>query len=130
MTRRSTKWCRGMLPPLVLILLAGCVTKSEADARARMAYIAGQQAAMMQMQAQQARGPSVTFVGPVRNPVVKWTEDLTLLQAILDAVYTAPGDPRNILIRRNGQEFQVTPRQLLNGQDVPLQNGDVIELQE
>jgi hypothetical protein len=94
-----------------------------------MAYLAGQQAALMQMQQQAARGPSVTVLGPVQNPIVKWKDGLTLGQAIVAAVYTAPTDPRNILIQRSGQQILFDPKRLLRGEDFPLQAGDIVQLQ-
>jgi len=111
------------------LLAGGCVTKSQADAQAHMAYLAGQQAALMQMQQQAARGPSVTVLGPVQNPIVKWKDGLTLGQAIVAAVYTAPTDPRNILIQRSGQQILFDPKRLLRGEDFPLQAGDIVQLQ-
>jgi hypothetical protein len=114
---------------LLAPLLDGCVSKSEAQARAQAAYLAGQRAALMQMQQQQARGPSVTFCGQVQNPLVPWFDGLTLGQAIINAHYHAPSDPSAIVIRRNGQEIRIDPKQLLNGEDFPLQSGDEVELQ-
>jgi hypothetical protein len=130
--QRGPTWSSGGVVVLFALafLLSGCVSKSKADAQARMAYLAGQQAAFMQMQQQQARGPGVTFIGPVQNPFVKWSEGLTLSQAIVSAVYTAPTDPGEIIIRRNGQQIQFDPKQLLRRQDLPLEAGDIIELQQ
>jgi hypothetical protein len=111
-------------------LLAGCVTKSKADAQARAAYLAGQQSAFMQMREQPKQELSVTFVGPFRNPSVKWLPGLTLSQAILSAGYNVTNDPRSILIRRNGGEIQFDPKRLLAGEDFPLEAGDVVVLQQ
>jgi hypothetical protein len=111
-------------------LVSGCISKSKADAQARLAYLAGQRDAMMQMQRQGHRGPVVAFIGPVNNPVVPWQEGMTLSQAIVKAVYNLPTDPTGIVIHRNGQDIQVNPGQLLSGQDVPLQPGDVIEINQ
>src|SRR5436189_109258 len=47
----------------------GCVSKSTAEARMRMAYLAGQHDAMARMQQQHAEGGNVTFNGPFNNPV-------------------------------------------------------------
>jgi hypothetical protein len=110
--------------------LNGCVTKSQADAQVRMAYLAGRQSALIEMQQQQARGPTVTVLGLVQNPLVKWTEGLTLGQAIVNAVYTAPTDPKNIVIRRSGQQIQFDPKRLLRGEDFPLESGDIIQLEQ
>jgi hypothetical protein len=117
-----------LLLPFVL-LATGCVSKSKAEAQARMAYLAGQQAAYAQMQ-QQARNPSVTFVGPVQNPTVPWSEGLTLGRAIVTSVYSSPTDPANIVIRRHGQEILFDPKRLLRGEDFPLESGDIVELRQ
>src|SRR3974390_2780852 len=78
--------------------VAGCVTKSQADLQARMAYLAGQREAYMQMQGQRSRGPVVSFLGPVTNHIVKWTPGLSLSQAILKAEYLSAQDPKIIVI--------------------------------
>src|ERR1035437_11017856 len=72
---------------LLAVLLGGCVSKSKADARARAAFIAGQQQAVARMQQIQGQGPSVTINGEVRNRVVPWTEGLTLAKAVVAADY-------------------------------------------
>ena len=109
-------------------LLSGCVTKSKAEAQARMAYLAGQRQAALQWQ-QTSPGSGVIFVGPVHQPLVTWSEGLMLSQAIVNAGYYAAADPRRIILRREGQEIQVDPKRLLQGEDVPLQPGDIIELE-
>lgn len=112
------------------VLLNGCVTKSQAREQARVAYLAGQRAAYMQQQQERARGPSVTMIGPVTNHFVKWVPGLTLGRAIVKSDYLAAKDPSNIIIRRNGQEMDYDPKRLLQGEDFPLQAGDVVELQQ
>ncbi|HZL43322.1 MAG TPA: hypothetical protein VFD66_08575 [Verrucomicrobiae bacterium] len=114
---------------ITALALSGCVSKSKANTMARMAYLSGQQAGFSQALQQQAHGPGVTFIGQVQNPFVKWHQGLTLSQAIVLAVYTSANDPASIIIRRAGQSIPVDPKQLLNGQDVPLESGDVVELQ-
>jgi protein involved in polysaccharide export with SLBB domain len=104
----------------------GCVTRTKARADAQAAFIAGQQQAMAGIQ--RTQGASVTIIGPVRNPIVPWTEDMTLAKAILAADYTGPTDPNDIVIMRNGRAIKVDPNQLLNGEDVPLQTGDVVQI--
>ena len=69
------------------LVVTGCVTKSKAKADAQAAYFAGQQQAMMRMS--QPQTPVVTFIGPVRNPMVQWSEGLTLANAIVAAGYRA-----------------------------------------
>ncbi|MGA2657146.1 MAG: hypothetical protein ABSH34_06465 [Verrucomicrobiota bacterium] len=113
---------------LICSALAGCVTKAQAKAQARAAYIAGEQAAMIRLQQAQAQGPSVRINGPVRNPVVPWTASLTLSQAIMAAEYQGVGDPLEIIVVRNGVARRVDVKNLLGGQDVPLQPGDVVQI--
>ncbi len=117
---------------MVLCLLmafvgAGCVeTKSKADAQAHAAYVAGQRQAAASMQ---SREPSVWVVGNVKTPLIPWTKDLTLARAILTAQYQGAGDPNQIIIQRNGQPpINFDPSKLLQGEDLPLQAGDRIEI--
>jgi hypothetical protein len=73
---------------------------------------------------------SVVVIGPVHNPEVTWTNNLTLSQAIIAADYTGSGNPRGIILTRQGQTTRIDPRDLLQGQDVPLQPGDIVTLQQ
>jgi hypothetical protein len=111
---------------LLALGLAGCTTKAKADAKARAAFAAGQEQATMRMQ--QTQTPSVTVQGTVRNPLIPWTEDLTVAKAIVAAGYFGRRDPAEILVVRKGQAFRVDPKQLLNGTDPPLQAGDIMEI--
>ncbi len=104
---------------------AGCVSKSKAEAQARAAFLAGQQQGAQQMQ---FRGPSVTVVGEVKNKILPWTIDLTLARAVVAAEYYGAKDPNQITIIRDGHLLPVDPRQLLQGEDIPLQPRDIIEL--
>jgi len=110
----------------VAALLAGCTTKSVAQAKAQQAFLAGQNAALRQQQASQFSG--VTVVGPVQNPQVPWVAGLTLAQAIATANYLDSHEPEQIIITRQGESAQLDPKILLNGAQVPLEPGDVIEL--
>ena len=110
---------------LFALALAGCTTKSSARSQARAAYAAGQQQALERVL--QSRN-SVTVIGTVRNPLVPWTEDLTLARALVAADYYARGNPREIIIVRNGQPLPVDPKRLLNGEDFPLEAGDVVNI--
>jgi hypothetical protein len=114
---------------LSAILFCGCVTKSKADAQVREAYLAGQNAALRQQQAQ-AQAPGVTVIGPVQNPDVPWVEGLTLTQAIATAKYLGQHDPKEIILTRQGESAKLAPKMLLNGADVPLEPGDTITLHE
>jgi len=114
-----------------LIFTSGCVSKATAKAQAQTAFLAGQNQAMMRMQQQQlqqARGATVSFVGPFTNPNIPWTTDLTLREAIVQGGYTGSADPTRIFIVRNGQAIQVDTKQLLAGQDQPVMPGDVIQI--
>lgn len=125
---------------LFVLLLAGCTTKSKAQAQAKSAYLAGQLQALQRAQQQQQMPPAsqpiapassntVSIVGDVANPVLVWSEGLTLVRAIVAADYRSPQDPSVIFIVRKGQTFKVNPRQLINGLiDPVLEPGDVVEL--
>ncbi len=104
----------------------GCVTKHQAEAKARAAYLEGQHQALLSRPVVQ--GPAVSFVGPVRNPTISWMPGLTLAQAIVSAGFTGAKDPQLILIKRQNEEIPVNPQHLLGGQDIPLVMGDVIEI--
>jgi hypothetical protein len=117
-----------MITTLLLVTCGfGCVTKREADARARAAFMEGQNRALMTRSAMQ--GPNVTFIGPVRNSMVPWTTGMTLAEAVIAADYTGPRDPKLIIIKRQNEEIPVNPQHLLGGVDVPVVAGDVIEIQ-
>ena len=118
------------LPALLAVALAGCVTKTKADAQARAAFMAGQQQGLARMQQAQTlgQGPCVTVNGDVRNHVVPWTEGMTLAKALLAADYFGAADPGQIIIVHNGIATRVEPRQLLGGVDIPLQPGDIVQL--
>src|SRR4051794_31368123 len=125
--RLACVWFGGLAFVLVnATALTGCTSQAKAKEQAKAAYLAGQQEGMFRMQ--QARTPTVTIIGHVRNPMVTWTPDMTLAKAILAAGYLDSHDPTQILIVRNGQAVPVEPKQLLSGEDVPLQSGDMIQL--
>ena len=69
-------------------------------------------------------------VGLDSAPDVAWTNNLTLAAALVTANYTGRTDPSEILIIRNGRAIRVDPKQLLSGEDVPLQAGDVIQVRQ
>ena len=110
---------------IVALLQSGCTTKSKANAAARAAYSTGQQQATERIL--QSRN-SVTIMGPVRNPLVPWTQDLTLAKALVASDYYGKANPREIVIVRSGQPMPVDPKQLLAGEDVPLEAGDVVRI--
>jgi|BarGraIncu01121A_1022015.scaffolds.fasta_scaffold37166_2 hypothetical protein len=111
---------------LLALVAAGCVTRSQANAQARAAYLAGQKAAFASM----AQGQGVVIVGPVQYPNVPWVEGLTLSQAIATANYTGRRNPKAITITRQGEQASINPKDLLNGHVVPLEPGDTITIRE
>jgi hypothetical protein len=110
------------------LVAAGCVTRSQANAQARMAYLAGQNDALAKMAAGQRT--SVFIVGPVQMSEVPWTEGLTLAQAIAMANYTGLHDPKEITITRQGEQASINPKELFSGHVVPLEPGDTITIRE
>jgi hypothetical protein len=111
------------------MLFCGCVTESKAQARAQAAYLAGQNAALRQQQAQ-SLAPGVTVIGPVQHPDVPWVEGLTLAQAVATANYLGQHNPKEIVITRQGESAKLAPKMLLNGVNVPLEPGDIITIHE
>jgi len=104
------------------------MTRAHARAQAQAAFLAGQQQGMQQAQQSAHPGPTITVAGPVKYTQVPWTEQMTVARAIIAAEYLGPGDPREILIVHNGQATSIDPKRLLNGEDLPLQAGDVLQL--
>lgn len=117
---------------VVVLLLAfaggGCMTRSQSQTDVQAAYLAGQRDAYARIAALQRT--SVIVIGPVQNPEVQWTEGLTLAQAIVAANYTGHGNPKGIILTRQGETTVIDPKDLLHGHDVPLQPGDTITLHE
>ena len=113
---------------LCLLSISGCVSKARAKRDAQAAFIAGQKEAVMRIQQESSQEPKVTVNGPVRNGVLPWTEDLTLAKAIVEAEYTAPGNPAEVFLVRSGRAFRIETKEILSGRDIPLQPGDIIQL--
>ena len=113
----------------LLIATSGCVSQTKAKAQAKAAYLAGQQDAASRAKLAEMSAANVTIIGPVRNPAVSWSEDLTLAKAILAAGYVPHNDPRQIVIIRHGEAMMIEPKRLLAGEDVPLLRGDVLQIQ-
>ena len=118
---------------LLVLVATGCASKSDARLREQNAYLAGQNAVLTQQQQQQpaqteAQSPGVTIVGPVQHPQVPWVEGLTLAQAITTANYVGSDPPKQIIITRHGESATMDASALLNGANIPLEIGDVIEL--
>ena len=122
---------------LGVAVFSGCVTKERAEADSRAAFFAGQASAMGQMRLQTAtpgapapaNSAVVTILGPVKNRTVPWTEDLTLVRALVAAEYIGSTELFSISVARGGKEIPVSPQRLLNGSIDPiLEAGDVISL--
>ncbi len=107
------------------LLATGCTTKSRSRALAENAYLAGQNAALRQ---QLAQYKGITFIGAVQNPQVPWVAGLTLAQAVATANYVGSQEPRAVVITRQGESAVLDANVLLNGTDIPLEMGDVVEL--
>ena len=118
------KLCGSLLA--LVLFMGGCMTKSKADAKARAAFSAGQQQVFER--AFELRRTSIRFVGNVKNPLVEWAEGLTLAQAMIAADYQDVATPKEIIVIRGGQPIRVDPKQLLRGEDYPLQPGDTVEI--
>ena len=118
----------GALALLMATSFCGCVTKSQANAQAQAAYLAGQRDALAKMAADQRT--SVFIVGPVQKSEVPWVEGLTLAQAIATANYTGRRSPKSITLTRQGEQASINPKDLLNGHVVPLEPDDTITIQE
>jgi hypothetical protein len=118
------RWLPLLLLPFVL---TACTTQRKAKEDAHRAFIAGQQEALRRLH-QAPTANAVTINGPVRHPQVAWTPGLTLSQAIIAAEYFAEKDPVEILLVRGGLAYRYEPGQLLSGRDVPVEAGDVIQL--
>jgi hypothetical protein len=114
----------GVSASFIAALFFGCTSSTKAKLQAREAYIAGQQ----QAEARVAARNSVTVLGPVRNQMVPWTEDLTLAKALIAADYAGKGTPKEIILVRNGLAQRINPNDLLAGQDIPLQQGDLVQI--
>lgn len=114
---------------LMLALAAtGCTTKSQARLREQNAFLAGQNAALRRQQATETALSGVTVVGAVQNPQVPWVAGLTLAQAVATANYIGADEPKQIILTRQGESATLEAKVLLDGTDVPLEKGDVIEL--
>ena len=121
-------WLSGVILS-VGILTDGCASKSNARLREQNAFLAEQNLALQQQQAQAAsQSPGVTIVGAVQHPQVPWVAGLTLAQAVATANYTGADEPKQIIITRQGESATLDAKVLLNGANIPLAIGDVIEL--
>jgi hypothetical protein len=123
------------------IAFTGCASKKKQQDQVRRAYAAGEQAAHAQMQQaqspqlppqalQQTTDPQVRILGAVRNPVLMWSDGLTLARALVEAQYEKPNAPSSITIYRNNQPLNIDPQRVLEGEDYPLFPGDIVYIQD
>ena len=115
---------------LVLLLMASglvtsCTSKSKARANAQKAFRAGQAQATI---AAEARQKNISFTGPVLNPIVTWTEGLTLAEAIVAARWSGLPDPRLVVITRADERVELSPGESVAAAQLPLEPGDAVEL--
>jgi hypothetical protein len=127
---------------LICLALTGCASKSNSQAQIRRAYAAGEQAARAQMEQAQLQSsraqipvpqdgdPQVRILGSVKNPVLIWTEGLTLGRALVEAEYKRTTTPAAITIYRNNFPLPIDPQRLLQGEDYPLYPGDIVHIQD
>jgi hypothetical protein len=124
---------------ILALAVGGCANKAKTQEQIRRAYIAGAQAAREQMQQAQAQAPpsapqpmpsttqpQVRVLGSVRNPVLPWSEGLTLAHALVQAEYEKSIPPSAITIFRNNEPLQINVQQVLQGADYPLFPGDIV----
>ena len=123
------------------LAFTGCAGKKKQQLQVRRAYAAGEQAARAQIQQgqtqqqaspqmQQTTDPQVRILGPVRNPVLTWSDGLTLAHALVEAEYLKRTTPVAITIYRNNQPISIDPQRVLQGEDYPLFPGDIVYIQD
>ena len=137
--RRRTGACPAIPPPhvggyarwifpvtlMASLLATGCTSKSKAQANAAKAFRAGQAQATM---AAEAKQNGISFSGQVLNPIVPWTEGLTLAHAIVAAGWNGLKDPRLVIVTRAGERVELTPNESVAAAELPLEPGDAVEL--
>ncbi len=115
----------GLLALVVAPLATGCVSQESVRQQTKQAYEAGFKQGQL---AAELKLTHVFMRGPVQQQTIRWREGLTLAQAIVEAVYTSPNEPRAINLTRQGRIMTINPADLLSGIDPPLEAGDLIEL--
>lgn len=111
---------------LLTVAVCGCTTKSKARGQSQAAYNAGRAAAYKQALDEQR--VTIRVVGNVWNPEFPYTEEMTLMEAIVQADYRGSRDPRGITIIRNREPIPIDMKAFLGGEDVLLEPGDTIEI--
>jgi hypothetical protein len=121
---------------LLCVTVSGCASKSKNQTQVRRAYAAGQQAAVAQMQqaqqqqAQLANQQQVRILGPVKNSLLLWSQEMTLARALNAAEYQSQAIPKSITIYRGNETYRIDPQRVLQGEDYNLFPGDIVLLQE
>ena len=110
---------------LAVVLAGGCTSKSKSRANAQKAFRDGQAQATI---AAEAKQNGISFTGQVLNPMVTWTEGLTLAQAIVAARWAGLSDPRVVILTRAGERVELTPNESLAAAQLPMEPGDQVEL--
>ena len=116
---------RALLALLILALATfGCKSKQVRAQTPPPAYVdpAAMQEAMRQAQM------VVQVRGPVRNPVIPWSENLTLAGALVEADYIGRMDPLSVTVTRGRKVQRFSAARLLSGVDMFLEPGDVIDI--
>jgi hypothetical protein len=126
MSGPAGRWLLTSALVTLLTLAHGCTTRNRARAEVERAYHAGQASGLKEAG---KRERNIFFSGPVQNPLVPWTENLTLAQGLLAAHWLAAEAPRLIVLKRGEAQTEMTGQQLLAGEDILLLPGDIIELQ-
>jgi len=111
---------------LIITGMTGCASGEHKPSKAQTQFAAGQEEAFALLQ--RSGIYVVRMVGPFQRPVVLWREEMTLAQAILDAGFLGQDAPTQILIQHGLIMERIAPARLLQGEDVPIQPGDVIHI--
>ena len=109
-------------------IFSGCASGHQTRIQEQNAFLAGQNAAFQAAMVPNA-SQFVTVLGPVQIHRVPWVAGLTLVQALATAIYQDPHSPSSITITRDHESASLNPDVLFQGAVVPLEPGDVIELQ-
>ena len=110
------------------LLLTGCRSQESTGTQTIMQQQAGIMSQQQEIIHKLSAEPFVTVIGDVRYSRVEWNEDLTLARAIVEAEYIGLRDPKVIILDRSGETLRIHPRNLLRGEDLYIEPGDVIEI--
>gem|GEM_PF-2515495 len=142
------RWGAGVgLGLAVMVLISGCAGDSDTGQRSRSGVAASASPKAASATAKRPSAPAraslprrperpridlsnaVGFIGPVRERSVEWEPGLTLAEALVEAEYVGAGQPREILLNRQGQVVFINVKKLMRNLENPvLQPGDVVEI--